>query len=103
LAYISQKTTRRGEIKEQVLRILLNYPDGSLSKYRIWKLSEGSQTWVYDFIKILEEEEYLNDTRVTDPLGLFDYWAENRVTPDEKHYMVRNPMQLLEDVKESTP
>lgn len=94
-----QETTRRGEIKEQVLRILLNYPDGSLSKYRIWKLSEGSQTWVYDFIKILEEEEYLNDTRVTDPLGLFEYWAENRVTPDEKHYMVRNPMQLLEEVE----
>jgi hypothetical protein len=99
LVYAEQETTRRGEIKEQVLRILLNYPDGSLSKYRIWKLSEGSQTWVYDFINILEEKGYLDDTRVTDPRGLFEYWAENRVIPDEKHYMVRNPMQLLEDVE----
>jgi hypothetical protein len=90
---------RRGEIKEQVLRILLNYPDGSLSKYRIWKLSEGSQTWVYDFINQLGEEGYLKDTRVSDPRGLFEYWAENRVTPDEKYYMVRNPMQLLEEVE----
>jgi hypothetical protein len=94
-----QAALQRGIIKEQVLRVLLNHPEGNLSKYRIWKNTEGSQTWVYDFLNQLEEEGYLEDTRVLKIGELFRYWENNRTNPSEQTYMVKNPMQLLENAE----
>jgi len=91
----SRDVKRKGEIKERIIRILLNYPDGELSKYRIMKLSEGSQTWVYDFLNQLEKEGYLENTKVINIRGLFDLWKKNIIRPMNKDYLVKNPMQIL--------
>ena len=94
-----QPITRRGEIKEQIIRVLLNHSNGELSKYRIWKLSEGSQTWVYDYINQLEKEGYIENTKVTNIRALFEIWKKNRSKPIEKQYLIKKPMQILESVK----
>lgn len=87
---------KRGEIKEQIIRILLNYPTGTLTKYRVWKLSEGSQTWVYDFLNELETKGYIENTKVTNIKKLFQYWKTNRTTPIQQTYLIKTPMKLLE-------
>ena len=61
----------RGMVKEKIFRVLLNSPEGNLSKYRIWKLSKGSQTYVYDHLKELERKKYVRSTKVIDFEGLF--------------------------------
>jgi tRNA splicing endonuclease len=91
-----QITPQRGIIKEQVLRVLLNHPKGALSKYKIWKNTEGSQTWVYDYLNQLEEEGYIQDTKVTKINELFQYWKKHKTKPIEKTYLIQNPMKLLE-------
>jgi hypothetical protein len=94
-----RETRRKGEVKEQIMRVLLNYPNGELSKYRVWKLSEGSQTWVYDFINQLEKEGYLKNIKVVDIRGLFELWRKNIGKTVDKYYLVKNSMQLLESVE----
>ena len=46
----------RGRKRERVLRVLLNEPDGSLTKYKIAKLSECSREWVIEFLRKLEQD-----------------------------------------------
>jgi hypothetical protein len=87
---------KRGEIKEQIVRILLNYPEGKLSKYRVWKLSEGSQTWTYDLLNELEKKGYIEDTKVTNIRDLFEYWKKIRVKPSQRNYLIKDPMNTLE-------
>jgi len=95
----SREARRRGEVKEQIMRVLLNYPSGELSKYQVWKLSEGSQTWVYDFINQLGKEGYLENTRVVNVRGLFELWRKNPGKTVDEYYLVKNSMQLLGSVE----
>jgi len=65
----------RGRKRERVLRVLLNEPDGSLTKYKIAKLSECSREWVIEFLRKLEEQGIVKDTKVHDYNKLTEYWA----------------------------
>ena len=91
---------KRGEVKERIIRVLLNYPDGKLSKYRIMILSQGSQTWVYDYLKQLEDDKYIENTKVIDIRGLFEVWREIHLTKTIKNYLVKHPMSILESAQE---
>jgi len=41
--------------RERILRVILNYPKGSLSTYRIAKEAECSRSWTIDFLHKLEK------------------------------------------------
>ena len=86
---------RRGKVQERIIRVLLNEPDGTLSKYRVMKLANGSQTWVYDYLKRLEHFEILEGTKVKDFNGLFNAWLKIRKIPEKKEYLIKNPLSTL--------
>jgi hypothetical protein len=85
----------RGSKRERVLRVLLNDPEGNLTKYRLAKLSECSREWVIEFLRKLEKEGLVNGTRVLDYAGLIRFWTRIRLTPGHRDYMTRDPLDLL--------
>ena len=87
--------TRRGVIRERVMRILLNNPRGNLSKYRIAKDSGGTYQWVHELLGNLEREGVLQRTRVTDFKGLVSRWQKWKIEPERREYMLRKPLDVL--------
>lgn len=88
-----------GVKRERILRVLLNRPDGSLSKYRISKLSECSTSWAIEFLKNLEERGYVRGTWVAKPEALLEYWASIARRPWHHEFFIQSPKELLERVK----
>ena len=86
---------RRGLIRERVLRVLLNNPSGTLSRYRIAKECGGSYPWVHELLGKLEREGLLEGTRVKDFKGLVTHWQKWRVEPGRRDYMLRKPFEVL--------
>lgn len=88
-------TGRRGEIRERVLRILLNNPSGNLSKYRVAMESGGSYPWVHELLGNLEREGMVKGTRVENFAGLIAKWRNWRIEPKIREYMLRKPLDVL--------
>lgn len=86
---------QRGRLRERVIRILLNEPDGTLTKYRVAKKAECSFPWVHEFLGKLEAMGLVNRTKVIDYAGLVGYWREVKTKPHKKEYMHKNPLDLL--------
>jgi len=78
-----------------VLRILLNEPDGNLTRRKIAKLSECSRQWVIEFLRKLETESLVKQTKVLDYGKLIQYWSRVRLEPLHSDYMLRTPLELL--------
>jgi hypothetical protein len=85
----------RGRVRERVLRILLNKPDGSLTKYRVAKEAGCSFSWVHEFLGKLEAMKLVKGTKVRDYVGLVGYWRKVKTKPYRKEYMHRDPLGLL--------
>ncbi len=75
--------------------MLLNQPDGSLTKYRLAKLSECSREWVIEFLRKLEAQGFVEQTKVLDPEKLAKYWSQVRLEPEHWDYMLRETFRLL--------
>ena len=87
--------TIRGVKRERVLRVLLNEPDGSLTKYRIAKLSGCSREWVIELLRKLEAQGLVEKTKVPHPDKLIEYWSQVRLEPEHQDYMIRDPLEFL--------
>ena len=90
---------RRGRVRERIIRILLNEPDGALTMYKVAKKAKCSFPWVHEFLGKLEAMGLVDRTKVRDYAGLIEYWREVKTKPDRKEYMHRNPLDLLERTK----
>jgi len=90
---------RRGRVRERIIRILLNEPDGALTMYKVAKKAKCSFPWVHEFLGKLEAMGLVDRTKVRDYAGLIEYWREVKTKPDRKEYMHRNPLGLLERTK----
>lgn len=88
-------TPRRGTIRERILRVILNEPEGSLTKYRLSKKASASFPWTHEFLGKLEADGYVKYTKVLDFEGLIRYWIEIRRKPGNKEYLIQRPLQLL--------
>lgn len=82
-----------------MLRVLLNEPDGNLTKYRIAKLSECSREWVIEFLRKLEAQGLVEQTKVLDHDKLIKYWSQVRLEPEHWDYMLRDPLELLRKIE----
>lgn len=87
----------RGFKKERILRVLLNHPDGELSKYRIAKEVDASEPWVLEYTGQLEQDGLIEDTTVLDPQALYEEWEDVRVTPNQLSVSLQQPMELLQE------
>ena len=83
----------------RIIRILLNKPDGSLTKYRIAKLAGSSIPCVIEFLRKLESKKLLEKTKVLAFDGLVDYYLG--IMPKMKHFefFVQEPLKLLKKPK----
>lgn len=89
----------RGAKRERILRVLLNEPDGSLTKYRIAKLSGCSREWVIEFLRKLEAQGLVEQTKVLEANKLIEYWSQVRLEPQHLDYLLREPLKLLQKTK----
>lgn len=89
----------KGKKKERILRVLLNEPNGKLTKYRIAKNAKTSFPWVHEFLTNLENLGYIKDTKVSDYTEIFEIWKKSRKNIQKKNYVINDPMALLTDVR----
>ena len=90
-----------GMKRERILRVLLSEPNGSLTKYRLAKLSETAKSWVIDFLKNLEDKGIVEGTRVLDKEALLDYWFSISQKPRYYDFFVQSPLDFLRTAKMS--
>lgn len=86
----------RNDKKERILRILLNKEN--LTKYRIAKLSNCSPSWVYMFLKDLKNKKLITDSKI-EYKEIFEYWLSIHKQSKFREYMIKDPLQILGDVK----
>ena len=93
-----QKPDRtRGVKKERILRVLLNNPDGTSSKYRIAKEVDASEPWVLEYTGRLEDKGLIENTAVLKPRKLYEEWQDVRVAPNQLSVSLQQPMDLLQE------
>ncbi len=90
---------RRGVLREHVIRVLLNEPEGTLTKYRLAKKAECSFSWLHEFLGKLEELGLVKDTHVKDYSGLVNYWLSIKIQPEKQDYMCKDPVSLLKEAE----
>jgi len=86
---------QRGRIRERVIRVLLNKPDGTLTMYRVAKEAECAFSWVHELLGELKVMELVDGTKVIDYTGLVKYWLRIKIRADKRGYMHRDPLSLL--------
>ena len=89
------KTETRTLIKGRIARILLNTPDGTLSKYRVAKLAGCGYPWVHALLKKMNVLGLVEGTQVVDFGGLFSWWGRWQPAPKHKNYVLREPLSAL--------
>lgn len=90
---------KRGWIRERIIRVLLNEPEGTLTKYRLAKKAECSFSWAHEFLSMLAANRLVSQTKIIDYAGLVNYWRTVRIQPDQKEYMFKNPLALLKKTR----
>jgi len=83
-------------IRERIIRVLLNHPEG-LSKYRVWKKSNASFSWVHKYLENLEGMGFLLNTKVVDYRGLIGHWKAIRIHPARHDFLIQNPDEFLKE------
>ena len=91
------KTETRTNIKGRVARILLNEPNGTLTKYRIAKLADSGYPWIHNLLKKLEKENIIQKTRVRNFKSLIEWWKRWQPIPEYREYMIQKPLELLKE------
>lgn len=87
-----------GVKRERILRVLLYQPDGSLTKYRVAKLSECSTSWTIEFLQNIEETGYVEGTKVIGLPKLLEYWASIARKPLHYDFFVQSPTDFLKNI-----
>jgi hypothetical protein len=92
-------TKKRGIIRERILRVLLNNPSGTLTRYRIAKEAGGTYPWVHDLLKKLQEDGLIKGTKVREFKKLMARWQQWRLQPETREYMLRKPLSVFGKTK----
>ena len=95
---ILEKPVReRGYKKERLHRVLLNHPNGELSRYELAKRTDVSSSWTYEYLDRLANKELLDETTVLDPPALYEYWQETRVQPNAVKVSLQQPLDRIRE------
>ncbi len=87
----------RGKVRNRILRVLTNNPDGDMSKYEIARQTCATYPWVRKFLLNLEEMGLVKGTRVLDYPALLRYWQSVNIKSKYREYMVKEPLKLLKN------
>ncbi|MFP8890666.1 hypothetical protein ACLI4U_12955 [Natrialbaceae archaeon A-CW2] len=97
MALLEKPDRERGFNKERIIRVLLNHPDGELTKYRVAKLSDTSEPWTRQYTAKLESRGLIKGTKVVEVEELYRMWQQTRIKPNQLEVSLQQPMQLLKD------
>jgi len=86
---------------KRIILELLHCPGGSLSKYRIGKISQTNISWVIEFLKNLEKQKIAKGTRVVDINKLIEYYLSLEVKQKVFDFHIPRPLAYLKSVKKS--
>ncbi|MCK4614686.1 MAG: hypothetical protein KAU14_07775 [Thermoplasmata archaeon] len=89
----------RGVNRERIIRVLLNTPDGTLTKYRVAKEAQCSISWTMEYLVKLKQLELVEGTKVLDIHELLTYWAKITRKPMRLEFFHHDPDQILRDIK----
>ena len=89
----------RGKVRDRILRVLTNNPDGDMSKYEIARQTCATYPWVRKFLLNLEEMGLVKGTRVLDYPALLRYWQSVKIKSKYREYMVKEPLKLIKNSK----
>jgi len=89
----------RGKVRDRILRVLINNPDGDMSKYEIARQTCATYPWVRKFLLNLEEMRLVKGTRVLDYPAILRYWQSVNIKSKFREYMVKEPLKLLKKSK----
>lgn len=87
----------RGMKTERILRVLLDYPEGELTRYRIAKEANVTEAWCHELLNRYESNSWINDTTVQDARPLFDAWLDARISPTTVDVSLQNPVETITD------
>ncbi|MDP2766584.1 MAG: hypothetical protein Q8O41_03910 [Candidatus Methanoperedens sp.] len=87
----------RGKVRDRILRVLANNPNGDMSKYEIAKQTGATYPWVREFFLKLEEMGLVKGTRVLDYPALLRCWQSVYIKHRYREYMVKEPLKLLKN------
>ena len=90
---------RKSAIKSRLARVLLNHPEGHLTKYRIAQLSENKYPWMHQVLKTLEKQEIIQGTRVLKFQSLLELWMKWEPPYKSMSYLIKNPIKVLRKTK----
>lgn len=90
-------SSKRGFKKEGLLRLLLNNPDGTLTKRKLGREVDTSASWTVNFTNQRAEEGLIEGTTVLDPRGLYDYWRDVRVSPSKVSVSLQSPVEAIQE------
>jgi hypothetical protein len=99
---VDEVLQRRTLTRERVIRTLLNHPEGSLTKYRVAKLSKSPWTSTHRILNELQEVGLVRGTRVEKFKDLLGVWANWKVKIKYREYLVRDPLSILRSQKATT-
>lgn len=87
----------RGFKKERLHRVLLNHPDGELSRYELTQRAAVSKGWAYEYFNQLESKGFLHEATVQDPEGLYHHWLETRIEPNAVRVSFQQPLTQIRE------
>ena len=94
---LEKPARERGFKKERLHRVLLNHPDGELSRYELTQRANVSNGWAYEYFEQLELEGYIHDATVQEPEGLYHHWLETRIKPNAVRVPFQQPLNEIRD------
>jgi len=97
---LEKPARQRGYKKERLHRVLLNHPDGELSRYELTQRANVSKGWSYEYFERLESSGFVLDASVVDPAGLYHHWLETRIEPNTVRVSFQQPLM---EIREAGP
>ena len=89
----------RGLKRERIIRVLLA-EFKSLSKNELSKRANCTRQWIILFLRELEKNKLVKETKVVNPAGLIKFWLTIHKKPKKyREYMIKEPLKLLKKIK----
>lgn len=95
---LEKPARERGFKKERLHRVLLNHPDGELSRYEIAQRADVSNGWAYDYINQLASKGFVHEATVQDPEDLYHHWLDTRIEPNTVQASFQQPLTRISEV-----
>jgi hypothetical protein len=94
---LEKPARKRGYKKERLHRVLLNHPDGELTRYEISQRATVSKGWAYDYFDRIESKGFVQDSTVSNPEGLYHHWRETRIDPNAVRVSFQQPRSQIRE------